>query len=95
MDGQDRAWTFGGECLVFNRVVERGFVMLWLSRLVLSTDRARSYLALDIGIEIVGHPSCSDSSGWSVVRCGGGLHGIGCCWGNRFQRLYFGSRADG
>ena len=81
--------------LVFDRVAGRGFVMLLLSRLGLSTDRARSYLALDIGIEIVGHPSCSDSSGWSVVRCGGGLHGSNGCWGYRFQCLYVGSGADG
>ena len=84
-----------GRSLVFDRVAGRGFVMLWLSRLGLSTDRARSYSALDIGIEIAGHPSCSDSPGWSVVRCGGGLHGSSGCWGYRFQRLYVGSRADG
>ena len=73
--------------LVFDRVAGRGFVMLWLSRLGLSTDRARSSLALDIGIDIAGHSPCSDCSGWFVVRCGGGLHGIGGCRGYCFQRL--------
>lgn len=80
---------FDGSCLGFNRVVGRGFVMLWLSRLGLSVDRARQSATLESGIENASHPSCSVISDGRFVHRRGGLYGFGCCRGDWFQRLHF------
>ena len=81
--------------LVFNRVVGRGFVAWWLSRLGLTVDRARQSLTLESSIEIASHPSCSVIANGCTVRCRGGLHGVGCCRGDRYRCLQFGGRTYG
>ena len=90
------ASPFAGERvgLIFDRVNGRGFVVLWLSRLSLSADRARQSSTLESGIEIASHPSCSVFTDGCIVHRRGSLHGLGCRRGYWFQRLHFGRGTD-
>ena len=75
--------------LVFNRAVERGFGREWLSRLVISTDRARQSLTLDNGIEIVGYSSLSAISSGHFLHRRRRLHRRSGSRRDRIQCLFF------
>ena len=75
--------------LVFNRAVERGFGRERLSRLVISTDRARQSLTLDNGIEIVGYSSFSAIPSGHFLHRRRRLHRRSGSRRDRIQRLFF------